>query len=36
MLCDNLEGLRGEKEVKEGGTYVYLWLVHGDVWQRPT
>ena len=26
----------GEKEAQEGGTYVYLWLVHGDVWQRPT
>ena len=18
------------------GTYVYLWLIHADVWQRPT
>ena len=21
---------------KREGTYVYLWLVHADVWQRPT
>jgi len=21
---------------REEGTYVYLWLIHVDVWQRPT
>ena len=21
---------------KEEGTYVYLWLIHVDVWQKPT
>ena len=21
---------------KREGTYVYLWLIHGDVWQKPT
>jgi len=22
--------------VRREGTYVYLWLIHADVWQRPT
>ena len=22
--------------LKREGTYVYLWLIHGDVWQKPT
>jgi len=26
------EGGRFERE----GTYVYLWLIHVDVWQKPT
>ena len=26
----------GGREVQEGGTYVYLWLIHVDVWQKPT
>ena len=37
-LCDNLEGwngVGGGMEVQEG-TYVYLWLIHVDVWQKPT
>ena len=30
-------GVRGGKrETQEGGTYVYLWLIHVDVWQKPT
>ena len=36
--CDDLEcwdGLAG-REVQERGTHVYLWLIHVDVWQRPT
>ena len=33
-LCINLEGWDGEgdeREVQEGGTYVYLWLTHVEV-----
>ena len=36
--CDNLEGwngVGGGRGVQEG-TYVYLWLIHVDVWQKPT
>ena len=29
-------GLPGGKEVQEEGTYVYLWLIHDDVWHKPT
>ena len=39
VLCDNLEGWCGEGggwEVQEGGTYIYLWLIHVDVWQKPS
>ena len=39
VLCDNLEGWHGVgdgREVQEGGTYVYLGLIHIDVWQKPT
>ena len=38
MLCDNLEGWvggGGERFEKEG-TCVRLWLIHVDVWQKPT
>ena len=38
MQCDNLEGwdgVGGGREVLEGGSYVYLWLIHVDVWQEP-
>ena len=24
------------KKFKREGTYVYLWLIHADVWQKPT
>ena len=24
------------REAQEGGAYVYLWLVHVGVWQKPT
>ena len=24
------------KNIKREGTDVYLWLIHGDVWQKPT
>ena len=37
VLCDNLKGGRG-REAGEGykreGTYVYLWLIHVDIWQN--
>ena len=39
VLCDNLEGgMRREEggRFKMEGTYVYLWLIHVDIWQRPT
>ena len=37
--CDNLEGwdeVGGGGRFKREGTYVCLWLVHVDVWQKPT
>ena len=39
VLCDNLEGWDGVED--EGGfrkdqTYVHLWLICVDVWERPT
>ena len=37
VLCDNLEGCDGVGgRFKREGTYVYLWLIHVDVWQNPT
>ena len=37
-LCTNLEGWDGEgdgREVQRGGDiYVYLWLIHVEVWQK--
>ena len=35
-LCKNLEGWDGEGRFEREGTYVYLWLIHVDVWQKPT
>ena len=43
-LCVNLEGWEGEgdgREVQKGGTiyipiYIYLWLIHVEVWQKTT
>ena len=39
-LCINLEGQdreEDEREVQEGeGIYVYLWLIHVDVWKKTT
>ena len=31
-----LSTLRGGREIKRERTYVYLWLIHVDVWQKPT
>ena len=45
MLCDNLEGWgevgwdgmgwEVEGRFKREGTYVYLWLIYVNVWQKP-
>ena len=38
VLCDNLEGwdrVGVGAKFKREGPCVYLWLVHGDVWQKP-
>ena len=37
-LCDNLEGysgMGGGKGFKREGPYVYLWLIHVALWQKP-
>ena len=39
MLGDNLEGWDGWEvggRFRREGTYVYPWLIHADVWQKPT
>ena len=37
VLCDKLEGWDGVGGAcKREGTCVYLWLIHVDVWQKPT
>ena len=39
VLWDNLEGGVGREaggEFMIGGTHVYLWLIHIDVWQKPS
>ena len=39
MLSDNLErwgGVGVGGKLKREGTYVYLWLIHVDEWQKPT
>ena len=38
-LCINLEGWNGAeggREVQRDGIYVYLWLIHVEVWQKAT
>ena len=29
-------GLKNSAVVQERGAYVYHWLIHADVWQKPT
>ena len=29
-------GVISQDHQKLEGTYVYLWLIHADVWQKPT
>ena len=36
MLSDGWDGVGGRRRFKRKGTYVYLWLIHVDVWQKPT
>ena len=39
MLCDNLGGWDGVEvggRLKMEGTCIYLWLIHVDLWQKPT
>ena len=26
----------GGERFRREGTYVYLWLIHADIWQKPT
>ena len=38
VLWDNTEGwgwVGGGTGIQDGGTHVYLWLIHVDVWQKP-
>ena len=35
-LCDSLEGWEMGGVFRSNRTYVNLWLIHVDVWQRPT
>ena len=35
VLYDNLEGWEVGGRFKMEGVYVYLWLIHVDVWQKP-
>jgi len=38
-LWKNPEGWGGEggvRGVQDWGTHVYLWLIHVDVWQKPS
>ena len=35
-LCNNLGGREMGGRFKMEGTYVYLWLIHVDVWQKST
>ena len=30
------DGMGGGREVQQRGKYAYPWLIHVDVWQKPT
>ena len=34
-MLKGLDGVGGGREVQNEGTYVYLWLIHVDVRQKP-
>ena len=39
VLWDKPEGWGGEggaKRIQDGGTHVHLWLIHVDVWHKPS
>ena len=39
VFWDNSEGWGGEghgREFQNGGTHVYLWPIHVDIWQKPS
>ena len=39
VFWDNPEGWGGEgggKGFQVGGIHVHLWLIHADVWQKPS
>ena len=36
VLCANLEGWNGVGGSKRRGIYIYLWLFHVVVWEKPT
>ena len=36
VLCHNLGGWEMEGYLRREGTYVYMWLIHVDVRQKPT
>ena len=39
VLLDNPEGQGGDgdgRAVQDGGTHVYPWPIHVDVWQKPS
>ena len=39
VLWDSPEGRGGEgggREVQSGGTHVHPWLIHANVWQKPS
>ena len=34
--CDSLEGFEVGGRLKKKGAHVYLWLIHVEIWQKPT
>ena len=34
--CNNLEGREMGRRIKREGTFVYLWLISVDIWQKAT
>ena len=39
VLCDNLEGWGGEgrrSRIQDGGSRYMPWLIHIDIWQKPS
>ena len=40
VFCDNLEGCNvlgvGRKFQEGGDICIYIWLIHVDIWQKPT